>query len=394
MGKVKELVIAVEVVEVPLGRQLLEELRRLPDVRGVQWLDAQGEKGPKAAGLAPDVIVIDDQPAAGELFRRLGLLRQGFPQAALFVVSADKRPERIVEVMKAGVAEYLVVPVNRELLDAAVGEVRTRLVNAGHLARGEVVSFVSSKGGLGATVIAVNSAAALVQQRHERVALFDLSLQSGDASVLLDLLPETSIGDISRNFHRLDVAFLRGAMVHHKSGLEFLAAPQNPEEARDIAHEHIARILELGCKLFDHLLIDCTSMLASPCSLEAFQASSKVFLVTDLSVPAVRNAARLLRLLEKSQIPPERIEVVVNRFIRGGTLGLDEAEKTLGRRAFWLFPNDFADVVSSINDGIPLVLGHPGAPFARNVTGFVDKLLNPHAHEDFRGIRGAFGRAI
>jgi pilus assembly protein CpaE len=226
------------------------------------------------------------------------------------------------------------------------------------------------------------------------VALCDMSLQSGDASVLLDLVAATTITDLSRNIHRLDVSLLRDAMSRHHSGLAFLPAPGDPEDSEEVSAEQIARILELCRQLFDVVLVDCTSMRVDDRTMEIFNLADKVFVVTDLSVPAVRNATRLCNLMAKLGIGLEKIEVVVNRYLKGGALSIEEVEKTLKKRIFWLFPNDFVDIVSSINQGEPLVAKQPGAPFAKNSTEFAEKLGNPCADACYRGIRGTFGKAL
>jgi len=390
----KQITVAVEIGDSRLAKAILDIVKGVPDVQAVQWYGGMSEKGSMAVKAAPNIIIVDDPAGGEEISQKVSTLRRTFPDAALFVVSEDKRPEKIIEVMKLGVAEYLVTPVNEKKLEDAVEEIRLKMANAGQIARGSVYSFISSKGGLGSTVVAVNTAVSLAMNKKQAVALCDMSFQSGDASVLLDIVPQTTIHDICQNFHRLDVSFLRGAMVKHGSGVDFLAAPLDPEDSEEIQAEHIAKVLDLAKKLYDHVIVDCTSMFVDDCTVEALKVSDKIFVVTDLSVPAVRNAARLCKLLEKTGIPSARIQVAVNRYIKGGTLSIEEVEKTLSRRIYWLFPNDFTDIVSSINRGIPLVKFQSGAPFARNVQEFTDKLINPQAEENYRGIRGAFGKAI
>lgn len=390
----KELSIAVDISDSRLAKSILEDVQEVTDVLASQWYGDMGQKGAMAVKTAPDIVIFDDVPESQAVFKKIATFRQGFPKAALFVVSSDKRPEHIVDLMKAGVAEFLVTPVNPKVLQNAVEEVRTKLATAGKIAKGEVYSFISSKGGLGATVAAVNTAAALAKEKGRSVALCDMSFQSGDSSVLLDIVTTNSFVDICKNFHRLDVSLLRGCMTKHNSGLDFLAAPLNPEEAEDICAEHVEKTFELIKKLYDDIVVDCTSMFINECTIEAFNDSEHVFIVTDLSVPAVRNAARLFQTIVKMGIDAQKIEFVVNRYIKGGTLSIEEVEKTLGKRIFWLFPNDFTDIVSSINRGIPLINYHPQAPFSRNVLEFAKKLRNPHADEHYRGLRGAFGKAI
>jgi pilus assembly protein CpaE len=135
-------------------------------------------------------------------------------------------------------------------------------------------------------------------------------------------------------------------------------------------------------------------MFIDECTVEAFNASDKVFIVSDMSVPAIRNAARLFQSIKKLGISPQKVEFVVNRYTKGGTLSIEEVEKTLGKRIYWLFPNDFDDIVSSINRGSPLIVYNSQAPFSKNVFDFSKNLLNPQSSQGYRGIRGAFGKAI
>ncbi|OEU48323.1 MAG: hypothetical protein BA871_16870 [Desulfuromonadales bacterium C00003096] len=389
-----KLTIAVELADNNVAKDLITTLNSIPNVTTIQWVNSAVEKGALAAKGNPEIIIIDDNPDVQHLHNRLAYLRESFPTAAYFIVSEIQSPQHIIEAMKAGVAEYLVIPIDHKILHNAVEDIRAKLANAGKIARGSVYSFISSKGGLGASVIAVNTAYSMAQKKETSIALFDFSLQSGDASTMLDVIPETTISDLVKNFHRMDASFLSAAMTKAFKRLDFLAAPTSPDDCQRINGEHTTAIIELGKKLYDHLLIDCSSMQINDCSLSAFNASEKIFVVIDLSVPAIRNAARLCELLEKHRIPSSKIEVIASRFIKGGTLTLAEVEKTLERRVSWLFPNDFKSVISSINKGIPLMKFNPGCPLARNLGSFAEMLTKPQPNEKFRGIRGAFGRAI
>ena len=181
---------------------------------------------------------------------------------------------------------------------------------------------------------------------------------------------------------------------HKSSAISFLAAPLNPEDSEDIKGEHVERILHLARMLYDYVVLDCTSMHINDCSVEAFRKSDKVFVVTDMSVPSIRNTVRLCKLIRKFDIPFDKVEIIVSRFIKGGALSLSEIEKNFDKPVYWLVPNDFSDIVSSINRGMPLITMSPGAPFSKNVALFIKKIRNAHDDPEFRGIRGAFGKTL
>ncbi len=390
----KELKIAIQLSRSEAAKTLSAKGKELAGVKTFLLTSSMAEKGELAVKTTPDIIIIDDSPDAGNILARIRTIRSNFPDVALFLVSENKDPKQIIDVMKAGIAEYLVEPVTEKTLFDAIEEVRAKLANEGKLAQGSIYSFISSKGGVGATVLAANVASSLALDKKSSVALLDMCFQAGDASVLLDIDPTTTMLDISQNIHRLDVSFLRGAMSMHSTGVNFLAAPKNPEDSEEIVSDHVHQVLQLSRKLYDHVILDCASMQVNDCSVEAFNQSDKVFVITDMSVPAIRNTMRLFKLIKKVGISPDRIEIIVNRYIKGGALSLSEIEKNFEKQVYWLVPNDFMDIISSINRGVPLVKSNTSSPFSKNINQFINKIQNKLGDPEFRGIRGTFGKSL
>ena len=389
-----ELILAIEISQPNRAKVLLDLTKRLKGVNTLQWQSNTAENGITAAKTVPDIILIDDITENDDLLIRVRAIKEHFPKTTLFVVSENKSHKNIISVMKAGASEYLVEPFEEDLLFDAIEEVRAKFASSGRLSQGHIYSFISAKGGVGSTVLAVNAAAALSKDKKSAVALLDMSFQSGDASVLLDLVPQNTIMDICENINRLDVSFLRSVMSGHSTGINFLPAPVNPEDSEDIRSEHISSILNLSRKLFDHVVLDCGSMHINDCNVEAFKQSEKVFVVTDMSVPSIRNTVRLCKLIRKFGISLEKIEIIVNRYIKGGALSLGEVEKNFDKPVYWLIPNDFSEIVSSINRGMPLVKLSNNAPFSKNMFEFIKKFQGILDDPDFRGIRGTFGKNI
>lgn len=389
-----ELSIYVESGRKEILSQVSEILSTLPKVAFQLSEGLLSAHSAQAVKTAPDIIILDEGSDGDNTLARMLKLQEQFVQSDFFVISPDTSPKNIVRLMKAGASEFIGNPIKANNLIDAVEEFRIKRMNAGKVTEGKLCSFIGSKGGLGSSVVAVNSAAALARQQDRGVALCDMSLESGDASVMLDLMPDLTIVDLCRNIHRLDVSLFRGAVTRHMTGLDFLAAPLNPADAGDIKADHVTQILSLARKLYDYTILDCPAMHLDACILEALKLSDHIFVISDLSVTAIRNASRLCTHIEKLGIPRSRISVVINRYIKGSTLSVDEVEKSLNRSVYWIFPNDFAPIVSSINRGTPLVKLNSSAVFSRNLLDFVEKVQNPNANGDYRGIKGVFGKAI
>lgn len=361
-------------------RQSLENhLLDCPAARVFGWEEQTANE------TAPDLLILEDE-CGRDTPLELAKLHQKYPGSALIVISSDKCPEHIVQVMKAGGSEFLITPVEKSQLLKAVADIRNRRSGSPDGGRGAIYTFVNSKGGVGSTVLSVNTALALQGSKGARVALWDMNFQAGDSVVLLDLFPKTTIIDICRGIKRLDAGMLKNAMVPHKSGLELLAGPTQPEEHDSISASHITRILSLIGNLYDQVVLDCPSQTVNHTTVEAFTASDKIFIVIDLSIPAVRDASRLFALIRQAGINEDKIEFVVNRFAEQGMLPIEEAERNLSKRIYWLFPNNFDEVISSINLGEPLVLSNPSSNLSKSIVTFVNKIKTPDQYKETRSV--------
>ena len=81
-----------------------------------------------------------------------------------------------------------------------------------------------------------------------------------------------------------------------------------------------------------------------------------VYLVAEVSIPALRNARRLLFYMAGRERNPH-VEVIVNRF-NAKEVEIDEnsTTKALGRPVDWKIPNDFHSVRTAENTGVPLAM--------------------------------------
>ncbi len=145
--------------------------------------------------------------------------------------------------------------------------------------------------------------------------------------------------------------------------------------------------------MYQSVVVDCPSITFDDRMLEVFRAADKTFIITDMSVPAVRNASRLLKIFYRAGFLPKTLEVVANRFTKGQTGTIEDVEKTLGRRLYWLFPNDFENTMAATNRGTPLLKYNPRAPLARSIIEFAQRLVNPAAMPNYRGIKRPSGQS-
>src|SRR6202166_1466346 len=158
--------------------------------------------------LRAEVVVVDisvDNPQRA--IKAIELIQSNTLQLAIFANGTMQQPTTIVASMRAGAGEYLDDHAGAEaLLEALTRFSSNRTRTRGGAGKGRIFTFLSAKGGAGATTAAVNTAVAL-QQSHGNVVLVDFA-PVGHAQLHLNLRPSFGVPDALENLHRLDVSLL------------------------------------------------------------------------------------------------------------------------------------------------------------------------------------------
>ena len=96
----------------------------------------------------------------------------------------------------------------------------------------------------------------------------------------------------------------------------------------------------------------------------AYKEATTVYLVTQASIPELRNSNRLITQFFSAALP--KLEIVINRF-ESRALGVSEEHitKALTRPAQWKIPNDYAAVRNMQISATPLVLAD--SPISRQI---------------------------
>jgi pilus assembly protein CpaE len=152
----------------------------------------------------------------------------------------------IIEVLRANVQDFLRRPLSstelRQLLDRLFQSRATQRKST----PGRVLSFISNKGGVGKSTLAVNTACDLATRHPGQVLLIDASLQLGICGLMLDIVPQATLIDAIREKERLDETLLRRLTQRHSSGVHLLSAPKDAVEAAEVDDASFARVVNVG----------------------------------------------------------------------------------------------------------------------------------------------------
>lgn len=260
-------------------------------------------------------------------------------QVTVMVYSAGADAELMIRCMRAGAREFLTQPfAPAKLAEALVrASARRTATRAAKKADGKLLVFWGAKGGSGVTTLATTFAVWLARESEKKVLLIDFDLPLGDASLALGISGQYSTIEALQNSHRLDGNFLNRLLIPHDSGLSVLGSPGKMVKA-DMSKEAIDKLLWTARQDFDYVVIDSGSNL-DLIDTALFDLDAVVYLVTEVNIPELRNANRLIT--EWLATDGRRLEIVLNRYT-SSSLGVDDEHiaKALTRHAQWRIPDD------------------------------------------------------
>jgi septum site-determining protein MinD len=237
---------------------------------------------------------------------------------------------------------------------------------------GKVITVTSGKGGVGKTTTTANIGVALAQRGHKVAVLdADIGLRNLDVVMGLENRVVYNIMHVVRGSVDAEKALIRDKRV---PGLALLAADQHSEKD-DLTPDDMQRVCRQLKAHVDFVIVD------SPAGIEggfrnALAPADQVVLVTTPEVSAVRDADRVIGLVEAAGKPSPRL--VLNRIkpdlvARGDMMATEDVLDILRVEILGVVPED-STIISATNRGEPVSLhdvSRAGEAF-RNIAARID----------------------
>jgi septum site-determining protein MinD len=218
---------------------------------------------------------------------------------------------------------------------------------------GEVIVITSGKGGVGKTTTTANIGAGLVNLGKKVVVIdADIGLRNLDVVLGLENRIVYDIVDVVTEQCRLKQALIKDKRF---DGLYLIPAAQTKDKDA-VSTDQMVKLCNDLREMHDYVLIDC------PAGIEqgfknAIAGADRAVVVTTPEISAVRDADRIIGLLEAAELNDPKL--IVNRIRpemvrRGEMMDLEDMKDILAIDVLGVVPDD-ENVVISTNRGIPTV---------------------------------------
>ncbi len=236
----------------------------------------------------------------------------------------------------------------------------------------EVIVITSGKGGVGKTTTSANLGTGLAMLGKKVVLIdTDIGLRNLDVVMGLENRIVYNLVDVIEGGCRLSQALIKDKRYPN---LQLLPSAQTRDKS-SVSPEQMKKLIDSLRDDFDYILLDC------PAGIEqgfknAIAGADRAIVVTTPEVSAIRDADRIIGLLEAGEI--RKIDLIVNRIRmdmvkRGDMMSIEDVVDILAVHLIGAVPDD-EHIVISTNQGEPLtgsdsMAGQAYMNIARRVTG-------------------------
>lgn len=253
---------------------------------------------------------------------------------------------------------------------------------------GEAIVITSGKGGVGKTTTTANLGTALALM-DKKVCLIDTDIGLRNLDVVMGLENRIiyDIVDVIEGRCKLHQALIKDKRFE---SLSLLPAAQTSDKSA-VTEEGMIEIVSTLKQEYDYIVIDC------PAGIEqgfqsAIAAADRAIVVTTPEKASVRDADRIIGLLENTEI--DRPRLVINRIRQhmiqsGEMLDIDEVIQILSIDLIGIVIDDDA-VIKASNSGEPVAL-HPTTKSSIAYRNIARRILGEHVPmQSFEEEKGMF----
>lgn len=247
---------------------------------------------------------------------------------------------------------------------------------------GEVIVITSGKGGVGKTTTTANLGSALALEGKKVVLVdTDIGLRNLDVVMGLENRIVYDIVDVVE-----EKCKLRQALIKDKRFNElFLLPAAQTRDKSAINEEQMIDLVDKFKEDFDYILIDC------PAGIEqgfknAIAGANRAIVVTTAEISAIRDADRIIGLLESSEI--KNPELIVNRLRptmvrKGEMMEVDDIVDLLSIDLIGVIPDD-EYIITQTNKGEP-VISNKKAPSGKSYIEIAKRILGENIEVSIPG---------
>jgi len=308
--------------------------------------------------VTPNLLIVETRlqgKAALEEIDRLAEVCD--PSSKVVVIGRVNDVELYRELMRRGVSEYLVAPLN----PLHVIEIISGLyLNPDAPPVGRIMSFIGCRGGAGSSTLAHNVAWTIAERLKINTTLVDLDLSFGTAGLNFNEEPGQGIAEALSAPERLDDVLLDRLLLKTTDHLSLFAAPAIMDRVFDADPSAFESVIDIVRQSTPCVVLD----LPHQWSLwvrQTLLASDEIVIVATPDLPSLRTAKAVADLVKQNRPNDPAPKLVMNQtgVPKRPEIPVKDFAATVGLTPIILFPFEPQLYGAAANNGQMLIEVQP-----------------------------------
>ena len=329
---------------------------------------------PVIAETQPDVILLDFE-FQKHPFDLVDKITSKYSMCAVVAILSESEKVDSDRVLVSGARDFiqypyqsdnLVITIKRviELLERSKAHPSLTPVLDTYVKHNNTFTIFSPKGGVGTTTISTNLAISLHKTLKEDVLVVDGKHLFGHIALYYNLRTGNSITDLITQADMLDERLIKQVVVRHTSGIHVLPSPNSITEAQGIEPENLFKVIQSLQMVFPNIIIDGGNNLNEN-TVTYMDSSDEILLVLNPDIASMRDVRQFMDVSATLSYPKDKILLILNLTGRKANVEREEIEKILKMKIFGKIPADANLALSSLNEGVPILMKKPSHPISK-----------------------------
>ena len=310
--------------------------------------------------VRPDVVLMDINMPILNGLEATEKITSEYPNVIVIIMSVQAESEYLKKAMFHGAKEYIIKPFNYDTLvntiQVTYEKYKERIVKSVTVVEqtndAKVIAFFSSKGGVGKSVISLNSAISLSKEKNKKILLIDMDLQFGDISMLINQYAGKTILDVIDDGQLDSYENIKPYLYKYNESLDMLFAPRKPEAAEYIGKDSIERMMKIFQKCYDVIIFD-TGINFNDSTLYVLDLADQILFVSTMEIVSLKNTKLGFGVMKSLGYEKDKVKLIINRFNSSYGISRTEVQDAFKDNTIIMIPEDEKTVCTSVNKGRP-----------------------------------------
>lgn len=298
----------------------------------------------------PNLIIIESSLPRTALIGELDRLAESCDAGTKVVVVGVANDVMLYrELLKRGVAEYLIAPVTPMQVMESISNLYND-PNADPV--GHIFAFIGAKGGIGSSTVCHNVSWCISEMLKASVVIADLDLAFGTAGLDFNQDPVQGIAEALSSPERLDEVLLDRLLTKCSEHLSIFAAPGLLDREYDLSADSCDIVLDVVRQNVPYVTVDLPHVWTS-WSKRILTQADEIIVTATPDLASLRNTKNLVDLLKQVRQNDRKPHLVVNMqgVPKRPEIPLKDFELALGLKACAVIEFDAETFGQAANNG-------------------------------------------